>query len=138
MKHTFSAGGIIINPQGKILLINEGGEFWGLPKGRLEKDETNEDAARREVEEETGLTDFTLLAELGSYERHPYNSGVEDTSELKHITLFIIASSQTPPQDNVEHNQSAWFELDEAIGLLTHPQDKQFLQDHLTKDTLPA
>ena len=71
MKQTFSAGGIIVNHNNEIPLITEGDGFWGFPRGRIENNEDNLSAAIREIHEETGLTDVTLVRELGSYQRHP-------------------------------------------------------------------
>lgn len=49
-----AAGGLVINEEGKLLLIFRRG-FWDLPKGKLDNNESEKDAAIREVMEETGL-----------------------------------------------------------------------------------
>lgn len=51
-----AAGGIVYNPQGELLLIYRLGH-WDLPKGKIDAGETPEEAALREVREETGLMD---------------------------------------------------------------------------------
>ncbi len=48
------AGGLVENEKGEYLLIHRRGK-WDLPKGKLDKGETIEQCAVREVEEETGL-----------------------------------------------------------------------------------
>lgn len=55
-KHIYikAAGGIVTNPEGDALLIYRN-NHWDLPKGMIEKGETPEKGAVREVEEETGL-----------------------------------------------------------------------------------
>ena len=55
-----AAGGVVYNTKNEILLIHRRG-FWDLPKGKMEIDETIEDTAIREVEEETGLTNVSIL-----------------------------------------------------------------------------
>ncbi|MEJ8597431.1 NUDIX domain-containing protein [Riemerella anatipestifer] len=55
-----AAGGLVANKEGKILFIHRLGK-WDLPKGKLEKGEGVKEAAVREVEEETGITDLELL-----------------------------------------------------------------------------
>ncbi|WP_374461058.1 NUDIX hydrolase [Chryseobacterium taeanense] len=55
-----AAGGIVNNPQGDILFIKRLGK-WDLPKGKMEKGESREESAVREIEEETGLRDVELL-----------------------------------------------------------------------------
>lgn len=55
-----AAGGIVINPENKILFIYRLGK-WDLPKGKIESGESRDDAALREVEEECGLSNLQLL-----------------------------------------------------------------------------
>lgn len=53
---TLSAGGVVFRPSGKVLLLRRADERrWCLPKGTVEADESPEEAARREIREETGL-----------------------------------------------------------------------------------
>lgn len=55
-----AAGGIVNNPAGDILFIKRLGK-WDLPKGKMEKGESREESAVREIEEETGLADVELV-----------------------------------------------------------------------------
>ncbi|WP_312901292.1 NUDIX hydrolase [Chryseobacterium taichungense] len=55
-----AAGGIVNNPKGDILFIKRLGK-WDLPKGKMEKGESREESAVREIEEETGLRDVELV-----------------------------------------------------------------------------
>lgn len=59
-KNIEAAGGIVVNNDHKILFIYRLGK-WDLPKGKIEKGESRDSAAVREVEEECGLTNLTLL-----------------------------------------------------------------------------
>ncbi|WP_263602568.1 MULTISPECIES: NUDIX hydrolase [unclassified Chryseobacterium] len=56
-----AAGGIVSNPEGDILFIKRLGK-WDLPKGKMEKGESREESAVREIEEETGLQNVELLS----------------------------------------------------------------------------
>lgn len=56
-----AAGGIVSNPNGDILFIKRLGK-WDLPKGKMEKGESREESAVREIEEETGLQNVELLS----------------------------------------------------------------------------
>ena len=58
-----AAGGVVTNPAGEILFIFRLG-WWDLPKGKIEKGESIESAALREVEEETGCTNLKLGRKL--------------------------------------------------------------------------
>lgn len=55
-----AAGGIVNNPAGDILFIKRLGK-WDLPKGKMEKGESREESAVREIEEETGLANVELV-----------------------------------------------------------------------------
>ena len=67
MKKEISAGGVIIKRSGKIvqvLLIKDMNGNWTFPKGVVEKGESHEDAAKREIFEETGLKNIILIQKL--------------------------------------------------------------------------
>ena len=59
-----AAGGLVENEKGELLLIFRRGK-WDLPKGKVDKGETLEQCAVREVEEETGLKNITLKKSIG-------------------------------------------------------------------------
>ena len=54
-----AAGGVVHNSKGELLFIFRNG-IWDLPKGKMEKNETIEEAAIREVEEECGIKNLQL------------------------------------------------------------------------------
>jgi ADP-ribose pyrophosphatase YjhB (NUDIX family) len=63
-----SAGGVVFRRQGRdphVLLIRDPYRKWGLPKGHLEEGEGAEEAALREVREETGLSELAIGPDLG-------------------------------------------------------------------------
>lgn len=70
MKKILAAGGVVINQYDELLMIYRR-TIWDLPKGHLEKNETLEQCALREVKEETGLQTLTLTGFLGISE-HVY------------------------------------------------------------------
>ena len=127
-----SAGGVIVNEQGEIVLVEQHGNSWSFPKGRVEEGESLLDAATREIAEETGVTDLQLVKELGSYERYSLaKDGISDWLEagLRKRTLFLFTTSHNElrPADR-EVTKAVWVSIDEAIPLLTHPKDKEFLE----------
>ncbi len=58
-----AAGGVVKNSKGEVLLIHRRG-FWDLPKGKIDKGETIEQAAVREVIEETGIENVRIIAPI--------------------------------------------------------------------------
>ena len=64
------AGGIVLGDHGTIALIrSRNAKQWLFPKGKVEEGEDTETAARREIAEETGLSDLEYIDDLGTYNR---------------------------------------------------------------------
>lgn len=132
MRTNEAAGGVVVGPQGKIVLVEQHNNSWSLPKGGVEEGESTLVAALREIHEETGLNDLRLIGELGSYERNSIGpDGVGETTEWgnRKRTFFLFLTSTAEvhsPGDEV--TSVRWVTVDEALGLLTHPKDREFLQ----------
>ena len=128
---TQTAGGVVVNKKGRILVVNQRGTSWSLPKGHIEPGEDKLAAAIREIEEESGVLRLTLVRELGHYSR--YKIGIdgkkEDTSELKVIHMFLFTTDEVKlkPLDP-NHPQAKWVHQDDVEALLTHPKDKLFFR----------
>ena len=135
MQQTESAGGVVLNNKGLILVVNQNGTSWSLPKGHIEEGEDKLIAAQREIYEEAGVTELSLVRELGSYRRYKIGvDGREDQSELKtiHMFLFITNQYKLAPVDP-ENPEARWVEKEKVIDLLTHPQDKEFFLQHYSE-----
>jgi len=130
MNKTYRAGGIILNSNGQVAVVNQDGLTWSLPKGGLEEGEDEMAAALREIKEETGLTKLNFVKELGSYERHAMGLKGEDlTDQLRHITFFLFTTDETELKPEDPDNPDArWVDIDKVSQLLTHPKDKQFFE----------
>jgi ADP-ribose pyrophosphatase YjhB (NUDIX family) len=129
-KRTHSAGGVVTNSEGKVLVVSQHGTSWSLPKGHIDPGENALDAAKREIYEESGIRDLELIRELGTYERHKIGvDGGEDGSELKVITMFLFRTSENSlkPVDP-DNPEARWVEKSKVAPLLTHEKDKQFFE----------
>ena len=128
-QRTNIAGGIVINPDKGIAIVNQNYNSWSIPKGHVEKKESILDAALREIYEETGLKNIQLIKNLGSYERYRIGlDGEDDFSELKLIHVFLFLTNEKELISLDKHNPVAqWASFNQANKLLTHPKDKDFL-----------
>ena len=127
---THSAGGVVTNSEGKVLVVSQHGTSWSLPKGHIDPGEDALGAARREIYEESGIRDLEFVRELGSYERHKIGvNGGDDRSELKVITMFLFRTSEKSlkPVDP-DNPEAKWVERSKVARLLTHEKDREFFQ----------
>jgi 8-oxo-dGTP pyrophosphatase MutT (NUDIX family) len=128
-RRTESAGGVVLNRRGEVLVVNQRGTSWSLPKGHIDAGEDALGAARREIYEESGIRDLEFVRELGSYTRHKIGKdrGEEDLSELKTIHMFLFRTPETELKPVDPHNPEArWVKAGEVEALLTHRKDKEF------------
>jgi 8-oxo-dGTP diphosphatase len=114
-----AAGGVIVR-DGRVLLVHRPkyGD-WTLPKGKLEEGESWEDAALREVAEETGLR-CELGDGIGS--THYRDSNGRD----KEVRWFRMTSAGEPAARN-EVDEVRWVPLADAGQVLTHDRDRELL-----------
>lgn len=130
--YTESAGGIIVSERGNAALVKNGPFVVGFPKGRVDDGEKPLDAAIREIEEETGLREISLVRPLGSYGRYKgSDSGrdEEDKSEYKTIHMFLFAARETALAPKDEGNPEAfWVPLDGVERRLTYEKDRAFFR----------
>jgi len=134
MKQTQSAGGIVVNGSGQVVVVNQKGTSWSLPKGHIEPGEDALTAARREIYEESGISDLTLVKELGSYERYKIGvNGDDDAAELKIIFMFLFKTNEIElrPVDP-DNPEAVWVDKEQVAALLTHPKDKEFFNQFVS------
>ena len=130
MKKTRSAGGVVTNDEGEVLVVSQRGRSWSLPKGHIDPGEDALAAAKREIYEESGIRDLELVRELGTYERHKISwDGGDDRSERKVITMFLFRTSEKnlKPVDP-DNPEARWVEKSKVALLLTHDKDKEFFR----------
>lgn len=123
-----SAGGIVLNKNGEVLVVSQKGRSWSLPKGHIEEGETELEAAIREIGEEAGVFQLELISELGSYQRYKIAlDGGDDFSDLKTMHMFLFKTDQMELHPIDENNPEArWVKKEEVVDLLTHYKDKDF------------
>ena len=116
-----AAGGVVRDAEGRVLLAHRPRyDDWTLPKGKLDPGETFEEAALREVLEETGLR-CTLGRELPGTE---YRDN-KDRPKVVRYFLMAVDSGEFEPNDEVDDVR--WVAIDDAVGQLTYERDRDVL-----------
>jgi 8-oxo-dGTP diphosphatase len=117
------AAGGLVRRDGRIAVVHRPRyDDWSLPKGKLDPGETWEEAALREVREETGL-ECELGDELSSTRYHDRKG----RSKLVRYWLMDPVEGEFAPNDEVD--ELRWLTPAEAAALLTYPRDKELAQE---------
>lgn len=142
-----SAGAIIFRREnGKIyyLLLHYPGashraekNYWDFPKGHIEKGEKLEEAAKREIEEETGLKDIKFIE--GFKETIKYFFRWEGKNVLKFVTFFLAETKTKDIQISFEHIGYQWLPFEKAMEKLAFENAKEILKkaNHFLKKLKP-
>lgn len=127
-----SAGGVIyrdVVPPEVCLIATHEGRTWQLPKGLIEEGESREDAARREVSEETGLLGELVqpLDKIKYWYVWDYGEGRERVRKQVHFFLLRCIGGSTDDHDN-EVEDARWFPLADALERISFNDERRILQ----------
>jgi ADP-ribose pyrophosphatase YjhB (NUDIX family) len=128
IKYEVSAGGLVLRRHEAgfdALLIGRGAQrVWTLPKGHVEARETTEQAALREVREETGCW-AELITRLNEISYWFY---VGKAKHKKSVTFFLMRylSGETSNHDH-EVDEARWFDLTSARRALKYVNEKRLV-----------
>ncbi len=119
--------GVVVFHQGKnieYLLLHYPGGHWDFPKGHVEEGEEEEDTARRETKEETGLdTDIIpgFRRTISYFYKH---------KELisKDVIFFLGETKNKEVKLSKEHKDFKWLPFEEALEQVTYKNSKEILK----------
>lgn len=126
-----SAGGVLCQSRGGspwvALIVAGSGTRWQLPKGWLEDRETPQEAARREVQEETGLTG-RILEDLGAIDYWFYAD--RNTRVHKFVSFYLMAyeSGDIADYDTSEVDGALWLPMEEAVARVSFESERDVLR----------
>lgn len=126
-----SAGGVVVRRSDAVLLyliIRDSYRNWGFPKGHVEPGETIETAARREVAEETGITDVDIRAPLDAIDWHFVFRG-ERVHKTCHFFLMETRALATSPQLAEGISACRWTTFEEAEALVAYDNARGVLRN---------
>lgn len=134
-----SAGALIYRMEDNVphyLLLHYHSGHWEFAKGHIEDGESSQDAALREVEEETGIKDLKIITGFKEYIKYFFRNNYDLKKEDKNkapwifkLVVFYLAKTNT---SNVslsdEHIGFAWLPYKEAFKKLTFKNAKNLLK----------
>jgi 8-oxo-dGTP diphosphatase len=131
----FSAGGVVVRGDEVVVIVPvkraaDGRRVLGLPKGHLDGDETPEQAAQREVAEETGIQ-AELVDELGDV-KYRYERRGRRVAKVVRFYLFRYLSGDVADHDH-EIEEARWIPLEQAIRDLTYSGEREMVQRALSR-----
>ncbi|MGX6448899.1 NUDIX hydrolase [Patulibacter sp. S7RM1-6] len=121
-REVHAAGGVIVRDGTVAIVHRPYREDWSLPKGKLDPGETFEQAALREIREETGL-EVTLGDELTEVRYRDH----KDRPKLVRYWLMTVVGGTFATNDEVD--ELRWLPPDEAVALLTYPADHGLVRE---------
>jgi len=127
-KQVDAAGGVVMNKKGEILFIKRLG-LWDLPKGKIEKKESLEECAIREVEEECNISGLKIIKPLAP----TYHIYFRKTWKIKMSQWYLMESSDyknAKPQKKEGITDVEWFgpEKYKNQRLSTYPAIREVLR----------
>src|SRR4030042_6066658 len=133
-----SAGAVIFRKEKdtqKYLLLHYAGGHWDFPKGNIEKGEKSEEAAGREIFEETGIKDIEFVPGFKEtvkyfYKRTPPKYDKDETGKtvLKTVVFFLTQTKTKKIKISWEHQGFKWLPYEEALEQLIFKNAKEILQ----------
>ncbi len=148
-----SAGAIIYrieNGMPLYLLLHYPSGHWEFAKGHIEKGEKPEDAAKREIEEETGIKNIVLVPGFKEYSKYFFKKSYDLEGEAKKkapwvfkLVVFYLAETNTENVEiSKEHKGFLWLPFEAASKKLTYKNAKELLKkadDHIvSRKSLPG
>jgi diadenosine hexaphosphate hydrolase (ATP-forming) len=121
------AGGVVVNNEGKILLIRHHNGTWVFPKGHVDPGETPLQAALREVAEEAGVD-----CDCPDPEATFTTTYVNSRGQARRITWFLLHSDASEPTMTEElFPEGQFVPPGQALERLSFEEDRELLQEAL-------
>ena len=112
----------------QFLLLHYPGGHWDFPKGHVEETDADKHAtARRELEEETGITEVTLDPNFQTDLRYVFRRGSHEKVD-KTVHFFLGETHERNVRLSHEHQGSKWLPYEEALKRLTFENAREILK----------
>lgn len=121
-----------------LLLRNARHGSWGFPKGHLERGENAQQAATRELAEETAITHFEPLADCvieSVYRPRFPGKNLDEEADIpeKRVRYFVAGVPSARFKRSAEHDAGGWMQPEEVLALLGHEDLRRVFRDALKR-----
>ena len=109
------------------LILNYSYGHWDFPKGNIENGESEIDTIKREIMEETGITDIKFMD--GFRQQISYKYKKKSKLVNKSVIYYIVETKSNKVVLSFEHLDFAWLNLDDALNRLSFDNSKKVLKN---------
>lgn len=109
-------------------------ESWNFPKGNIEENEKEQDAAIRETKEETGISEIKMIE--GFKEKISYRYRKKGKMVFKEVVYFLGETNEKKIKVSHEHDSYEWLIFEDALIRASYPNSRKILKkvdEFLTK-----
>jgi len=129
MKQINSSASVLFRREkGKIkyLLLHYTQGHWGFPKGTIEKGENKKQTIRREIKEETDISEFEFINNFE--EKIEYIFRRDNEIFHKNVTFFLVETKEKKVKLSQEHKAFKWLLFKDAFEQLSYKNTKEILK----------
>lgn len=112
-------------------LVQHAGEHWGFPKGHPDSNETEEETAKRELQEETGIKNCEIITDKSFEQKYIFEKDeiIYDKTVKYFIGIVSDISSEIPENFQHEISEVKWLPYNEARELITYENAKVLIDE---------
>jgi 8-oxo-dGTP pyrophosphatase MutT (NUDIX family) len=127
-----AAGGVVYDAVTKEVLVLHvrDQDRWGFPKGHVEVGESIAEAARREIIEETGLTELEFQHELTEV-HYRFYSPRRKTNVFKTVVYWKVLSHSRAVRLEAIFDDSRWGQARDLLEIMTYAEDRTVIEHYL-------
>jgi 8-oxo-dGTP pyrophosphatase MutT (NUDIX family) len=123
-----AAGGVVVRNRCVLVLDRPRKDEIRLPKGHVETGETVQEAALREASEESGYTDLSIEADLGSQRVEFVHKGRHVIRTERFFLMKPAGQGRQPDGEGEPQFDAVWLTWDEALDKLTFEAEREWVR----------
>ncbi len=115
-----------------LLVYSERNKEWGFPKGHIEPNETEIETAKREIKEETGITNLTFVKDFRCCDTYKIKGTLSSTKNriIDKNVIYYLANTEDDFKGSVDEEigQHKWLKYEDCIKYLKYEKQKELIK----------